>query len=109
MSPLAAHQIGLVCENTSNRRVGCSSVRRFVAAYVAISAAHRDVAPAEFEAYWARATSFSGSKMTREGPNRSTVHRVHAGQQDNWDSFKKRFDVAPPKHGANLQFSFMAE
>jgi hypothetical protein len=29
--------------------------------------------------------------------------------EKNWDEFKKRLDVALPKQGANLQFSFMAE
>jgi hypothetical protein len=29
--------------------------------------------------------------------------------EDNWDAFKKRLDVALPKQGANLLFSFMAE
>jgi hypothetical protein len=46
-------------------------VRRFVAVFVAISAAHRDVAPADIEAYWARATSSAGSNKTRKGPDRS--------------------------------------
>jgi hypothetical protein len=28
---------------------------------------------------------------------------------DDWDEFKKRLDVALPRLGANLQFSFMAD
>jgi hypothetical protein len=35
-------------------------VQQFVAACVAIAAAHRDFAPAEFEAYWARANLLVG-------------------------------------------------
>jgi hypothetical protein len=42
-------------------------MRPFVAVFVAISAAHRDVAPADIEAYWARAT-----------PCRAEVKRVEA-------------------------------
>jgi hypothetical protein len=45
---------------SSKWQVGWSWVRRFVAVFVAISAAHRDVAPADIEAYWARATPYRG-------------------------------------------------
>ncbi|MFZ1088088.1 MAG: hypothetical protein WAN75_02290, partial [Xanthobacteraceae bacterium] len=67
----SVRQNGLLFGNTLNRQVGWSGVRWFVAVFVAISAAHRDVAPADIEAYWARATSSAGSNKTRKGPDRS--------------------------------------
>jgi len=37
------------------------------------------------------------------------VHNTFMRAEDKWDDFKRRLDVAPPKRGANLQFSFMAD